>query len=81
MRDRILRAEENRRYFGYKRQLGFVYACFFLTENERALIRGMLASGRRDNLFGFLAKALARAQEEDSRAKLEQGAGSAQTPN
>lgn len=75
MRDRILRAEENKRYFGYKRQLGFVYACFFLTEQERSLIRAMLNSGRRENLFGFLAKLVAKAQEDEAKAKTEQGAG------
>ena len=81
MRDRILKAEENRRYFGYKKQLGFVYACFFLTEKERGLIRAMLSSSRRENLFGFLSKLLVKAQEEDSKAGTEQGAGNEQGSN
>ena len=59
----------NDNYYAFKKQLGYCYACFFLTNKEKLLIRGVLKSGRRENIFAFIAKALARAQEDESKTR------------
>jgi hypothetical protein len=59
--------EQNKRYFGYKKQQGFNYVSMFLKDDEKHLIRSVLKSSKREILLSFLNRVYAKAQDELAR--------------